>query len=662
MLDKSNKQGDPGENTVDRTNRINKSYEAYFSLYYGNNDAPYLQSLVAEKIKELLSGGILPDDSELKYSLGKFLYREMIPDTEWMAIQLLEDASSGGVSEADELLHTITETYRAEAKKGDVHSQSILGRCLALRNPHSRTAGDWLEKAAAQKDSEAELWLSACYLSGLCGRKKNVKSAVTYANKAYCHGNDLAAYNLGCFFADGTCCVKDMNTAEKYWKIALEAGHPQAAAALEKLHTGNTSGSSSDGSITLLISMAKDQKELKEAAKTTENNTNCKLDKMEQNSEQRHQENSRIVAEENEKTRQLIEALAKDMNSRFDQMEQTSEIRHQEDIRITAEEAEKTRQVIDDRADALEKIINKIPERVFNSISEQLNSVTEKYRESLLQFESLHRDLTSKIEGLTEQIEHFFAEMEQQSVKAAEASECEELKACHTEDLKRIFGDYWYNGQLLDSSKESLIAARVLLSCAGRHHLMDCRGIVISATSALEREMKARFYTGLRGYLMSAKDENGARFYPYFRQLPKKLKMRYDKLVGQWVDNFTMNDVYYIVYPRNVNGGIETDKPETEIALTRAYLKTILSTGYDCDPAENAFLQPLPGKTQSYCSSINEIASKYRNRAAHAEDIDGQLAQKCCQEVIGEAGEDIHQIEGILLELLKMTGKFTHSC
>lgn len=78
----------------------------------------------------------------------------------------------------------------------------------------------------------------------------------------------------------------------------------------------------------------------------------------------------------------------------------------------------------------------------------------------------------------------------------------EVLFAEETKHLSLLFGQAW--DSLLPTSKTSLISAGVLWkSCAkiGDDKEFDFSGICISATSALESELKRYFYIGFQEYL-----------------------------------------------------------------------------------------------------------------------------------------------------------------
>ena len=322
-------------------------------------------------------------------------------------------------------------------------------------------------------------------------------------------------------------------------------------------------------------------------------------------------------------------------------------------------------------------MVKAIPEETKKLIFSKLDEVTRANTEFIKYFEEMHKQLEKgisdiqwtvnetqyNIETLSSKMQEFFDKMEEECKKQADSPQCSSLRdACETE-LSSLFGIYWTNGQLLESTKESLIAARVLLACAEREGLYDCRGIVISATSALERELKARFYTGVREYLIEQNVWDGETE----EDLPKNLQ----KKINTNEDKFTLGDVMFILKCEHYATKVpQNNYSENQITCLRNYLRyNVLSDDvvsnkykqggryYVNERPEDIFV--FNGRP-SFTEKLIDITNDYRNPAAHTSETSKTKAQQCCIDVIGQGKTEITKNEGLLFELFKLTEKFKH--
>lgn len=274
--------------------------------------------------------------------------------------------------------------------------------------------------------------------------------------------------------------------------------------------------------------------------------------------------------------------------------------------------------------------------------------------------------MNSDAEELTSQMQAFFEKMDKACRAQSNIPECGKLRKACEKELEDFFGEYWENGQLLKSTKESLIAAEVLLACAEREKVCDCRGIVISATSALELELKARFYTGVRKYFAEAEVWDGTTEEDLPENLRRKIKRN-----GEKEDKFTLGNVYYILNCEKYDSEeLLNGYSEEQVKCLRSYLNGILSDDvvsnvyrygerdYSAERPEDVFIF---GGYSSFTGKISEIVQRYRNPAAHTNTTSKEKAQECCVAVIGQEKASITKIEGILFDLLRLTKKFNHS-
>lgn len=522
-------------------------YGLWLSRYYGKGII-YSQARCIKEIKRLLSEGLLPEKPKLRCDLGRFLYLEMSSDNtevEWLAINLIDLASSDGFTEATELLEKIRKKYSEQAKNGDLMSQSILERFSTLKNPHE---------------------------------------------------------------------------AEKYFQKTVEAGHYKARKRLDNIRPATETYSKVD---TDLLN----------------------------------------------KVYELLKEL------RLDSFENTQKI-----IAHTDEQHERTRAVVIAESETIRKSVEDIPEKVMKRIASELDNVTGKFSPRFSEIENMHMQMRGDIsdikqavgtmnsyaEELTSQMQAFFEKMDEACRAQLNISECGKLRMACEKELEDFFGEYWENGQLLKSTKESLIAAEVLLACAEREKVCDCRGIVISATSALELELKARFYTGVRKYFAEARVWDGTTEEDLPENLRRKIKRN-----GEKEDKFTLGNVYYILNCEKYDSEeLLNGYSEEQVEYLRSYLNGILSDDvvsnvyrygerdYSAECPEDVFIF---GGYSSFTGKISEIVQRYRNPAAHTNTTSKEKAQECCVAVIGQEKASITKIEGILFDLLRLTKKFNHS-
>lgn len=249
-------------------------------------------------------------------------------------------------------------------------------------------------------------------------------------------------------------------------------------------------------------------------------------------------------------------------------------------------------------------------------------------------------DLLSKGQSqLRQEVLSFFRQMEEQ-VRAFAVNVPEKNRKQQEERLKAIFGASWTNGQLHSQSRESLIAAYTLMECAQLHQITDYRGIVISVTSVLERELKARFYTGYRDYL-DAKGE----------PVPECLTKA-----------FTLGSLYYIISDKTFSPTRKSGdpRPASELKPLNNYLSQIVSDGL-FRPGTDLYYSDVfiyHGGSNSFSWQVNDVLRKYRNPAAHTEATSRDTAEACCEQVVGV--QDVQNVVGLLQELMQKTDKFCH--
>lgn len=287
--------------------------------------------------------------------------------------------------------------------------------------------------------------------------------------------------------------------------------------------------------------------------------------------------------------------------------------------------------------------INDTQEKV---ISEQLQTITEQFQkinalqDMLTAYQNSLanvRSVWTKTESTIQNSEDFFAAIEELSRIMAESHETEYEKA--KKALKERFGEYW--NRLQPDSQIGLISARTLyeLSIQQNATTFDFSGVCISATSALELELKKIFLTD---YVKFVKKESlipdtWPEALRYWSSNSQKWKAK---------DRFTLGDLPYILESTQTRGS----------ALLNNYLKSILNSNLrKANDPRKPFLT-AKGNRPSFLNRIDNLREKYRNPAGHAGAVDKESAKNCCYQIMGsfEAETRLDDTESLLVELLSM--------
>ena len=287
--------------------------------------------------------------------------------------------------------------------------------------------------------------------------------------------------------------------------------------------------------------------------------------------------------------------------------------------------------------------INDTQEKV---IAEQLQTITEQFQkinalqDMLTAYQNSLanvRSVWTKTESTIQNSEDFFAAIEELSRIMAESHETEYEKA--KKALKERFGEYW--NRLQPDSQIGLISARTLyeLSIQQNATTFDFSGVCISATSALELELKKIFLTD---YVKFVKKESlipdtWPEALRYWSAGSQKWKAK---------DHFTLGDLPYILESKQAHGS----------ALLNNYLKSILNSNLrKANDPRKPFLT-AKGNRPSFLNRIDNLREKYRNPAGHGGAVDKESAKNCCYQIMGsfEAETRLDDTESLLVELLSM--------
>lgn len=207
--------------------------------------------------------------------------------------------------------------------------------------------------------------------------------------------------------------------------------------------------------------------------------------------------------------------------------------------------------------------------------------------------------------------------------------------------LQGLFGQYW---MMLDEyTRKSMLSARVLLNnCSNPEFAdLDHSGVVISASSALENEIKKRLFIGYKKFLHKKFGPSSSGKWPEITVFHNNK--------GETVENtnFTLGSLPYLF------DGNERDKE-----LLSEYLEKILTKKYKNNGIKN-FTEGTDN-SESFINKSENVRIHYRNDAAHTKYVARSKANKCCFEIIGqvEASEKIGRVQGLLYDLVQLTEDF----
>ncbi|MCD8097958.1 MAG: hypothetical protein LUE31_07990 [Lachnospiraceae bacterium] len=224
--------------------------------------------------------------------------------------------------------------------------------------------------------------------------------------------------------------------------------------------------------------------------------------------------------------------------------------------------------------------------------------------------------------------------------------------------LQGIFGGTW--NRLLPETQSSLISAGVLwkLCTDISAERFDYSGIVITATSALESELKRVFYTGFQQYMVEhygdpTQQDANKTYQVWPEKLLSKTKKRYRQEAASGEaelpslnDHFTLGTLLHLFSDKNAK--------QEEILVNRMgeYLRTVVREEYCGDPVK-AFTDP--DKSDNFVQQCENIREDYRNPAGHTAVLDRESAKECYTKVVGvgkmEAFHHTHEVEGLIMTL-----------
>lgn len=248
----------------------------------------------------------------------------------------------------------------------------------------------------------------------------------------------------------------------------------------------------------------------------------------------------------------------------------------------------------------------------FKQMNESLNDIQKKYEKKL---ENEYSD---------EKIENILTEFSDRCV--IKIRDSIEKKVIGTEDYKKeeeklieYLGEPAWN-KLEDRSKTFLTTSKITFNRLNDlGDVIDYSGVCLLVTKALERELTKRFYKGFIDYLKGKYNKNYNEYHTSLLSQNPKNKDYYVKKPKYW----SLGGIPYIL------GFIEHNDPEINeknISRLIEYSKNELFTGLNDEEIKETLYE--------YGSQVYDITKKYRNRAAHVNELKKLNAEECFAYVI----------------------------
>lgn len=242
-----------------------------------------------------------------------------------------------------------------------------------------------------------------------------------------------------------------------------------------------------------------------------------------------------------------------------------------------------------------------------------------------------------------EQFESICSEFINETAQKIAEIACKDTASVDYEEaqLQGMFGEHWLS--LNAYTRKSLTSAKVFIANCNRtsYSVLDYSGIIVSATSAFENELKRRFFTGYQKFLTtnygSPADGNWPESMVFYNKQGKAIKN----------NNFTLGSLPYIFDC----AGDDADK-------LNEYMNIILDDVHKSQGINALTSKDSTGK--SFIDKCDDVRFNYRNAAAHTEPVSRAKAEACCNDIIGsnDAAKKIGQVQGLLLELVNLTSNY----
>lgn len=183
-------------------------------------------------------------------------------------------------------------------------------------------------------------------------------------------------------------------------------------------------------------------------------------------------------------------------------------------------------------------------------------------------------------------------------------------------DLKETLGDVCWD-RLEPRSRTFLISSRIMYDeLIVLDDVIDYSGVCLLVTKALEYEMSKRFYAQ---YLKYLKKEYGKDYSKY----PSTMLRKYNgNITTMQKHDFTLGSIAYVFCMK------PELKPEDDDSQ-KVKDKSILLDFAEAVLYENTPRDVIETQIDSFANDIEEIKTKYRNKAAHTNELKKKNAKEC---------------------------------
>lgn len=319
---------------------------------------------------------------------------------------------------------------------------------------------------------------------------------------------------------------------------------------------------------------------------------------------------------------------------------------------IRKEKDKKEREIVEDKFKSLEEYILKIRDyegmeklliglidevkyikETVNKIQktgEETNQIVKDIYTMVKNLHGIQDEILYKLNQATneEEKECIYAELSNRIMKLVEEKyenpKIDSIHKIESEYQERFADNGWI--KLDKDTRRFLLTARVIYDDLKVHmDIIDFSPICIALTKALERELSINIFNKMQEYFK--KDKNRKLEY-----LPDGIiyKNRSNKYVYKYPQNFTLGSIPYVLATkferRNKTDDYVQNKKRESV---REFLK-------DCLFKKECFnnSSELEEYIVSFSKEIEEITSKYRNRAAHKDSVNKNDADRCYQLLI----------------------------
>lgn len=643
---------------------VDGKYKKLFNNYIHKNNKRSL-----ETIKELYKNNERPQSSENLYYMGILFHNyeenkmEGIENDPYLrAAEFYYDAVKADEN-SSEITRKSLDNLKCIADDDSIKNapiaQTYYATLLFEKDNNSADAGEYFRKAAERNNEDAQMWLAICYWQGHCGLKENLGEATKWITKAAKSGNSYAMFLAARIYESKTSNEDNPYEIEVdkqsalYWLVrAIERGESGAAEYLEnsnvlcqyrdyiaqkeELHWYIT-GSKIEGT-----NVVKEvEKLIDKSILTAEENSKNIIETVEKEANRTNDDLRKFIGDSCQSLGNQIGEMNKTLdiitNQLYDIGGVIKSIKDTENIVLTEMEAK-----TDDYIIKIEEIVDGITnlqdtQNRFDSIQiEQLDVLKQMYELQKMRDQEL-TDVLNKIQVTIDE------NMSKVSNSVKEKYE--------TELRSRFGGDWREKSRMSELCCDRLVAARVLLYYSIEEGLDEYRGVVISATSALEYELKKRFYCGYFKWINESELDDGKK-----------------NLIKEEYKYFNMGSMFYILS--------NAKKDPTERGILSSYLQNCIfnekaneiqeKNSYDY--AGYVFIgEKYERYKETFCGKLGNIKNIYRDRSAHTKTIEKQDALDCCRDMgIGglenlfDATKKVEEVEGIIKELMNLTKNFEY--